>query len=195
MIGHKTAGWFALSVAAALALAGCGSTRSPGTAAGYLDAPFSHSVHVGAVTINPPAIGSFPLVSVARARNIALHPSSWLAGVGHDELVAFGYGRVSTSAPTASGRQPFRDGRLAWVAVYRAAAADVRVNGCLGGPAVRAGYHLVPSNPKPAHFYITVVVDATTGEQATATPPLRDVCPRLVRNARSPDTPGTITRI
>jgi hypothetical protein len=180
---------------AGVGLAGCTSRGQGLASARYLDVPFAHQITVGDVSITPPAIGELPLVPLPRARAIALHPATWLGGTTHRDLVAFGYGRVQAPTAAIDGQAPFRSGRLAWVAIYRSAAADVVFNGCLGGPAIRPGYHLVPGNPRPAHFYVAVLIDAITGVQATSTPMFHNVCPHLVRDPVEPDTPGNVTRV
>jgi hypothetical protein len=191
---HSAAGWLALALLAGIAVTGCSPHGGGPGAARYLDVPFSHQITVGAVTITPPATGELPLVPLPRAREIALHPDTWLRGASHSNLVAFGYGRVETPTDTANGQAPFRSGRLAWVAIYSALAANLVFNGCLGGPPIRRGYHLVPGDPQPAHFYLAVVIDAITGVQVTAMPLFHNVCPHLIRDPARPGT-GTITRI
>jgi hypothetical protein len=162
-------------------LAGCSlSLRATAARAGFVDSPFTHDLRFGAVTIEPPAIGQLPLVPVTRAQYIARHPRTWLGGASRDDLVAFGYGRVSAAANTVVGPTHFSRGRFAWVAVYRSSASHLFIDGCLDGPDHRTGWHLVIGAPKPDHFYIAVLIDATTGVQATSIPNFRDVCDHLV---------------
>jgi hypothetical protein len=168
---------------AGLALVGCSPVdRSSSELAGYVNAPFTHRLKFGAVTIEPAAIGEVPLVPVTRAWYVAHHPRTWLGGAQRTDLVAFGYGLVSAGSNTLIGEVPFRNRRFAWVAVYRSSATHLNFNGCLAGPDHRTGWHLVTSAPKPEHFYIAVLIDATTGVQATSIPSFRDTCAHLVRN-------------
>lgn len=171
-----------LLLAGGVMLTGCTAGGQATATVHYLDAPFTHSIQIGAVTVAPPAIGEQPLVPVTEAQYIAQHPATWLGGARHNDLVAFGYGRVAAPTLTAKGTAPFRRGQLAWVAVYRASANSIMFNGCLAGPAYRAGYHIVPASPRPEQFSITVLINAITGAQATALPLFSDVCPHLVRN-------------
>ena len=123
---------------------------------------------------------------VSQARAIAQRPLAWPPGGRSNNLVAFGYGRVSAPTDTVD-EQPIFDRRLAWVAVYRSSAAHLLFGDCLDGPGGRSGYHYVPAAPKPDPFYVAVLVDAVTGVQATSTPVFRDTCPRLVRNTEPAD--------
>jgi hypothetical protein len=179
----RAAGVVALALTAAITLAGCSSPVRPTASVGYLDAPFTHRLTFGTLTIEPAAIGEQPLVPVTAARYVAQHPQTWLGGAPRNDLVAFGYGRVSAPTDTVVGRVPFRTGRLAWIAVYRSSAAHLFISSCLAGPDHRTGWHLVAGAPKPDHFYIAVLIDATTGAQATSIPIFHDVCEHLVRNS------------
>jgi hypothetical protein len=164
----------------AATLAAC-SASGPASAGSirYLDRPFTHPMRFGSIAIQPPAIGEQPIVPVTQASYVAQHPASWLTGASRADLVAFGYGRVSAPTSTLDDQPSFDHGRLAWVAVYRASAAHLVFNGCLDGPGGRTGYHFVPAAPKPDPFYIAVLVDATTGVQATSSPTFHDTCAHL----------------
>ncbi len=172
-----------LAAATAASIAGCaGPAPAARVGQSYPDRPFTRPLEFGAITIDPPAAGDQPLVPVTQARAIAQRPLAWPPGGRSNDLVAFGYGRVSAPTDVVDG-QPSFDRRLAWVAVYRSSAAGLLFGDCLDGPGGRRGYHYVPAHPKPDPFYVAVLVDAVTGVQATSTPAFHDTCPRLVRDA------------
>ena len=132
----------------------------------------------------PPTSGQRPAVSATTARHDVQHPADWPSGAQMNDLVAFGYGRVrSPSSLTATGSTNplFRHWRLAWVAIYHSSTAQIPVPPCVPLASPPAGYHVV----QPQHvdyFRIAVIVDGTTGEQATWDD-LPPGCPQLARDA------------
>ena len=131
----------------------------------------------------PPLAGQRPTVSATAARQDVQHPANWPSGAQMNDPITFGYGRVRSpqAQSAAGGTDPvFRQWRLAWVAIYRSSTAQIPVPPCVALASPPAGYH-VAQPQHVAYFLIAVIVDGTTGDQATwdNLPP---GCPQLARD-------------